>query len=202
MWFSFLCNMFVMFDGHLLFFYISSTKGLFWTSYQPDALTATWQHTIVKTETSMPLARLEPTIPASKPPQTQVFDRPATNTLLKYTTKRSQCWLEKIPFPHLVQLRWFMVHGSTLPTATEQGGVAYYGYLERVRQRRNMLFSEINESWNWVCILSLYTLQLWQMWVNCNLLRYLLQSTEDAIRISGILFQKWETPKHELITTQ
>ena len=54
--------------------------GLLWTSDQPDALTSTWQHTTHKRQTSMSLAGLEPTIPASERQQTHALDLAATGT--------------------------------------------------------------------------------------------------------------------------
>ena len=48
--------------------------GLLWTRDQPDAKTATWQHTTLTRQTSMPPAGFEPTIPASERPKTDAFD--------------------------------------------------------------------------------------------------------------------------------
>ena len=50
--------------------------GLFWMSVQPDAETSTRQHT----QTSMPLAGFEPTIPASERPQTHALNGAATGS--------------------------------------------------------------------------------------------------------------------------
>ena len=48
--------------------------GLFWTSDRPNAETSTWQHTTLdKRQTPMSLVGFEPTIPASKRPQTHAL---------------------------------------------------------------------------------------------------------------------------------
>jgi len=60
----------------------SHSEVLLSTCVRVVAETATWQHTTFTTETSMPLAGFEPTIPASKLPQTHVLDRATTGTAL------------------------------------------------------------------------------------------------------------------------
>jgi len=48
--------------------------GLLWTSDRPFGQTSPWQHTTFTTDIHAPVG-FEPTIPASKRPQTHVFDR-------------------------------------------------------------------------------------------------------------------------------
>jgi hypothetical protein len=53
--------------------------GLLWTRDRPVPETCIWQHTTThKRQTSMPLVRFEPTIPASARPQASALDRAAT----------------------------------------------------------------------------------------------------------------------------
>jgi len=56
----------------------SHSVGLLWTSGQPDAEASAWQHATLATDTSIPLARFEPTIVTSQRPQTHAIDRAAT----------------------------------------------------------------------------------------------------------------------------
>ena len=51
--------------------------GRLWTGNQPDAQNSTWQHTTLKTQTSMLSEEFEPAIPASERTQTYALDRAA-----------------------------------------------------------------------------------------------------------------------------
>ena len=53
----------------------SHSVGLLWMSNHPGAETSTWQHSTFTTESSMPAAEFEATVPANERPQTDALDR-------------------------------------------------------------------------------------------------------------------------------
>jgi hypothetical protein len=58
---------------------------ILWTRDQPVAETAVYTtHNAHKSQTSMPPARVEPTIPVSEWPQTHTLDRAVTGIGIKY----------------------------------------------------------------------------------------------------------------------
>ena len=64
------------YQSFTIIFSNTTVGSILWTSEQP--VTGTWQHTTLKTETSMPPAGFEHAIPIREWPHTHAWDRAAT----------------------------------------------------------------------------------------------------------------------------